>query len=116
MSDPLPDDSSAQEFLVLEAFIPYRLSVLANRISSAIARDYQARFGLRVPGWRVMAVIGRFGADTAKGLCEQTAMDKVTVSRASTSLLSKQYLDRAFDPDDRRRTIFNLTPAGRGIH
>lgn len=116
MSDPQPDDSSAQEFLVLEAFLPYRLSVLANRISSAIARDYQSRFGLRVPEWRVMAVLGRFGADTAKGLCERTAMDKVTVSRATTSLLSKQYLDRTSDPDDRRRTIFNLTPAGRGIH
>lgn len=34
--------------LVLERFLPYRLSVLTNRISSAIAREYSRRFDLSV--------------------------------------------------------------------
>lgn len=38
--------------LDLEHFLPYRLSVLSNRISSAIAREYSTRFGLAVTEWR----------------------------------------------------------------
>ena len=45
--------------LDLDDFLPYRLSVLTNRVSGAIARHYSERFGLSVPEWRVMAVLGR---------------------------------------------------------
>ena len=46
--------------LELDRFLPYRLSILSNLISSAIASSYSARFGLSIPEWRVMAVLGRF--------------------------------------------------------
>src|SRR5438445_5347964 len=72
--------------LELERFLPYRLSVLTNRISTAIARVYVRRFGLTVPEWRVMAVLGRFGEMPANAVCERTAMDKVRVSRAVARL------------------------------
>lgn len=102
--------------LALESFLPYRLSVLANRVSNAIARDYADRFGISVPEWRVMAVLGRFGAATATDLCDHTAMDKVTVSRATTRLLSRKLVSRKTDSEDRRRTIFDLSDSGRRIH
>jgi len=35
--------------LELESFLPYHLSVLANKVSNAIARDYADRFGITVP-------------------------------------------------------------------
>ena len=102
--------------LALETFLPYRLSILTNRISNAIARDYAERFGLTVPDWRVMAVLGRFGADTATGICDNTAMDKVTVSRATKRLLSRTLVSRKTDAEDRRRTIFALSAAGLRIY
>ncbi|HKF72197.1 MAG TPA: MarR family transcriptional regulator, partial [Stellaceae bacterium] len=43
--------------LILERFLPYRLSTLTLRISNAIARSYERRFNLSVPEWRVMAVL-----------------------------------------------------------
>lgn len=116
MAHARPNKKDAPEHLLLESFLPYRLSVLANRISNAIAQDYEAQFGLRVPEWRVMAVLGRFGANTATGLCHQTAMDKVTVSRATTALLAQSFITRKTDPEDRRRTIFELTATGRRVH
>lgn len=102
--------------LELETFLPYRLSVLANKVSNAIARDYADRFGITVPEWRVMAVLGRFGAQTATGLSEHTAMDKVTISRATTRLLAREFVSRRTDTGDRRRIIFDLSQAGRRIH
>ncbi len=105
-----------REGLVLEHFLPYRLSVLMLRISSAIARSYERRFRLSVPEWRVMAVLGRFGPLSASGVAEKTQMDKVRVSRAVARLLKTGRVSRRIDRMDRRRSILSLTPAGSAIH
>ncbi|MEP4377507.1 MAG: MarR family winged helix-turn-helix transcriptional regulator [Alphaproteobacteria bacterium] len=107
---------SASAHLDLEAFLPYRLSILANTVSNAIARDYHDRFGLTVPEWRVMAVLGRFGPEMATEICARTAMDKVTVSRAMTRLIKRDLITRTSDPRDRRRMIARLTRKGQSIH
>ena len=52
---PPPDHA----ILELDRFLPYRLSVLSNRISQDIARLYVERFGLGITEWRVLAVLGR---------------------------------------------------------
>lgn len=116
MTKTLKSRSGSRVYLDLKNFVPYRMSILTNRISSAIADDYEDRFGLSVPEWRCMAVLGRFGANTATGICERTAMDKVTVSRATSSLLKKNLISHKTDPEDRRRTILNMTTIGRRIH
>ena len=38
--------------LDLDSFTPYRLSVLTNRVSGAIAQHYSQRFALSIPEWR----------------------------------------------------------------
>src|SRR4051812_19334998 len=88
--------------LVLEAFLPYRLSVLSNTVSSRIAKSYAARFSLTVPEWRVMAVLGRFPGLMAGEVTERTAMDKVQVSRAVARLLKTKRIERRVVDGDRR--------------
>jgi DNA-binding MarR family transcriptional regulator len=102
--------------LVLEGFLPYRLSVLMLRISNAIAQSYERRFRLTVPEWRVMAVLGRFGPLSANGVGEKTQMDKVRVSRAVARLVAAGRVSRRIDHADRRRAVLALTPAGKAIH
>ena len=46
--------------LQLEHFLPYRLSILSNTISQAIADDYQSRYDISMTEWRVKAVLARF--------------------------------------------------------
>jgi len=111
-----PRKTGSAPHLELERFLPYRLSVLTNRVSNAIARDYHARFGLSVAEWRAMAVLGRFGPASAAEICVHTEMDKVTVSRAAKSLLSRELVRSRTDANDRRRTIYALTRSGRGVH
>jgi DNA-binding MarR family transcriptional regulator len=108
--------SGEDESLILERFLPYRLSVLMLRVSNAIARSYERRFDLSVPEWRVMAVLGRFGPLSAMGVGEKTQMDKVRVSRAVARLVSAGRVSRRTDTADRRRAVLALTPAGRAIH
>jgi DNA-binding MarR family transcriptional regulator len=102
--------------LVLEAFLPYRLSVLSNTVSSRIAKSYAARFSLTVPEWRVMAVLGRFPGLTAAEVTERTAMDKVQVSRAVARLLRTKRIERRVVDDDRRARHLFLTGEGRAVY
>ena len=102
--------------LILEEFLPYRLSILSNTVSTMIAKTYDKRFGLSIPEWRVIAVLGRFPGLSAVEVAEQTLMDKVAVSRAVGKLIESDRIDREFADADRRRSILNLTEAGQKVH
>lgn len=102
--------------LDLDHFLPYRLSVLSNRVSGAIARVYSERYALSVTEWRVMAVLGRFPELSANEVAQRTAMDKVAVSRAVARLTEAGRLERDTHDDDRRRSVLRLSPDGYRIY
>jgi DNA-binding MarR family transcriptional regulator len=100
----------------LERFVPYRLSVLTNIVSRTFGRLYGERFGLSIPEWRVMAVLGRFAPLSANEVCSRTAMDKVQVSRAVEKLRRSSLVEHTVDARDRRRSRLRLSAAGLRIH
>lgn len=105
-----------QSPLVLENFLPYRLSVMTNRISDALSRHYAERFGIGIPEWRVIANLGRHPGITANEVVERSAMDKVTVSRAVAALEKKQLVERRRDDGDRRKARLTLSKAGEKVY
>ncbi|MCA0394899.1 MAG: MarR family winged helix-turn-helix transcriptional regulator [Proteobacteria bacterium] len=114
MAEPVVSPDHAT--LDLERFLPYRLSVLSNRVSMAISSEYHRRFGLAITEWRVMAVLGRYPGLSAREVTERTAMDKVAVSRAVARLLERELLRRETHGDDRRRSVLTLTEAGHSVY
>jgi DNA-binding MarR family transcriptional regulator len=102
--------------LDLEHFLPYRLSVLSNTVSSALAGAYARRFGLTIPQWRVIAVLARTPGLSAAGVAERTAMDKVAVSRAVTGLVRAGRVRRVLASADRRRSVLSLTARGVQVY
>ena len=102
--------------LNLKDFLPYRLSIVTNRISASFARLYSEKFDLSIPEGRVMAVLGQQPGLSADDVCSETEMDKVPVSRAVTKLLNKGLLKRNFSGQDRRRSILCLSEAGYGMY
>lgn len=108
-------DPVLQDFR-LEEFLPYRLSVAANSVSRMFAHRYSQAFGLTIPEWRVLAVVGRSGTISPSGVGELTAMDKVKVSRAAASLVTRGLVKQAQDPNDGRGRLLSLTRKGAGVH
>ncbi|MEL7198950.1 MAG: MarR family winged helix-turn-helix transcriptional regulator [Pseudomonadota bacterium] len=104
----------------LEDFMPYQLSVASNAVSALIAERYRKRFALKIPEWRVMAVLGnrhemRVGV-TQRELTEVTLMDKVAVNRACKVLEDRGLIERLPNVEDGRSHLLALTAEGRGIH
>ena len=102
--------------LRLEDFLPYRLAVLSNTVSTTVARAYDKRFNVSIPEWRVIAIVGRFPGLSAVEVAERTLMDKVAVSRAVTKLIKNGRIDRDFADADKRRSILNLSEDGKILH
>lgn len=104
------------DHLTLENFLPYRLSITSHTVSTNIARVYEKRFGVSIPEWRVIAILGRFPGLSAVEVADRTLMDKVAVSRAVTKLIKNGRIDREFADADRRRSILNLSEQGQQVH
>jgi len=89
--------------LDLFRFVPFRLNRLAAEVSNALSSEYQERYGLDIPEWRVLATLG-------------TRTHKSTISRAVTSLMRRQIVERVENEDDRREFRLRLTRKGRTLY
>jgi DNA-binding MarR family transcriptional regulator len=101
--------------LVLDEFLPYRLSVASNAVSKLIASAYVRKFDLSIPEWRLIAVLHQDENATQQELVGRTMMDKVAVSRAAQSLEERGLISREDDPVDGRAVRITLTRAGRAL-
>ena len=110
MTDPA---GLAEGPLVLAEFLPYRLSVLANRVSRDLSNLYAEQFDLTVTQWRVLAILGQYPGVSADEVCQHSEMDKVAVSRAVRRLRSKSLINRRVDPADRRKSVLTLSAKGK---
>lgn len=102
--------------LNLDQFLPYRLSVASNAVSARIAAEYQNRFGLKIPEWRLMAVLGEGVPQTQRELVAMTLMDKVTVNRAAKALADRKLIARQAHEADGRSHHLELTTTGRSLY
>jgi DNA-binding MarR family transcriptional regulator len=102
--------------LRLQNYLPYRLSVAANAVSNLIARAYEDRFDLKIPQWRLIAVLADEGPLTPQVLSERTIMDKVTVTRAAQGLLERSLIKREPNSGDGRSHRLLLTASGERLY
>ena len=103
--------------LDLFKFVPFQLNRLAAEVSSALSVEYAARYGLDIPEWRVLATLGfRHDACSAQFIAQCTRTHKSTISRAVTSLMKRQIVERVENEDDRREFRLRLTRKGATLY
>jgi DNA-binding MarR family transcriptional regulator len=105
-----------EPLIALERFLPYRLNVLAASVSNALAQIYADRFGITIPGWRVLATLGQFGTRTGRDIAGHALMHKSTVSRAVALLVERGLVEREPNPQDGREDRLALTGQGRAVY
>jgi DNA-binding MarR family transcriptional regulator len=111
-SSPAP---SPTDDFQLEGFLPYQVNVLATRLSQSLADVYEARFGLGIPEWRVLAHLAANAKVSVREIYERVSMDKVKVSRAAANLEAAGHLSKQVNASDRRLVELQLTASGRKL-
>jgi DNA-binding MarR family transcriptional regulator len=103
--------------LDLFRFVPFRLNRLAAEVSAALSSEYQQRYGLDIPEWRVLATLGfRNDACSAQYIAHCTRTHKSTISRAVTALMARQLVERVENEDDRREFALRMTRKGKALY
>jgi DNA-binding MarR family transcriptional regulator len=113
------EDSAARKNsrLDLFKFVPFRLNRLAAEVSNALSVEYQDRYGLDIPEWRVLATLGfRKDPCSAQYIAQCTRTHKSTISRAVTSLMQRKLVERAENADDRREFRLQMTAKGKTLY
>ena len=97
--------------------MPFRLNRLAAEVSSALSAEYQARYGLDIPEWRVLATLGfRNEACSAQYIAHCTRTHKSTISRAVTALTTRRLVEQVENKDDRREFALRMTQKGKALY
>ena len=98
-------------------FVPFRLNRLAAEVSQSLSSEYQERYGLDIPEWRVLATLGfRNEACSAQYVSDRTRTHKSTISRAVTMLMRRKIIERVENRNDRREFRLRLTRKGRALY
>ena len=101
---------------ILENFLPYQLSLLANRISKDFSKEYISRFKLNNAEWRIIAHLSQENeAISIREIYSKVDLEKSKVSRAVSRLSSRQILTKTVNLKDRRLVDLKLTKNGKKI-
>ncbi len=112
------ENASRKAFrLDLFRFVPFRLNRLAAEVSAELSSEYQQRYGLDIPEWRVLATLGfRDDACSAQYIAHCTRTHKSTISRAVTALMRRRLVERVENEDDRREFALRMTRKGKALY
>ncbi|MSU91294.1 MarR family transcriptional regulator [Rhodobacteraceae bacterium 2CG4] len=98
----------------LERRLSFRISRLSKLLDSHAAKQL-APHELGLTWYRILMVLSIFGQTTAADLSRLMVIDRAQISRAVSDLLARGLLAQQTDPNNRRKKLLNLTPAGRAI-
>lgn len=99
----------------LDQFLPYRLNVLAARVSRGFAAHYRERFGLSVAEWRVLAHLSQTDAVSVRDIHDRADLEKSKASRAAAKLEAAGLVTKTEAAEDRRLISLTLTDEGRAL-
>jgi DNA-binding MarR family transcriptional regulator len=105
-----PPTSEAMPSRVLE--MPTWLISRTYAHSHRLLAEGFATAGVRGYHYRLLAALEEFGPASQAALGRRTSIDRSDVVAALNELAERGLIERSPDPDDRRRNVVTITPAG----
>ena len=96
--------------------VAFRLLGIASKLTQGFISRYTSQFGIGLPEWRTLGMMGQFGPLPSIRIAELAEMDRGAISRAVAWLEAKDLVRRIDDPTHKRRKIVALTAAGKRLH
>lgn len=100
----------------LRSTVAFRVLGTAAKLTQGFLQSYTTRFGIGLPEWRTLGMLGQFGPMPSIRIAKLADMDRGSISRAVAWLGGKNLVRRTDDPAHKRRQIIVLTAAGRRLH
>lgn len=100
----------------LDQLLNNRLSRLLARSSAPSIRLFEGGYGVSRREWRLVGLITVYGAMSPSELADRAHLERPRVSRVLTGLVKRGLLMRTNLPNDRRRAVVQVTPAGRQLY
>lgn len=97
----------------LDQFLPYKVILLADRLSRRIAALVKDHGDLTLSEWRVIAAVADRPGRTANEVVAITPMDKGVVSRSAKALIDRELVRREASDADGRIAHLYLTSSGQ---
>ena len=107
---------SRQQPIDLRKTVTFRLLGIAGKLTQGFINTYTARFGIGLPEWRTLGMLGQFGPLPSIRIAELAEMDRGAISRAVAALERLDLVRRVQDPGHKRRQAIALTAGGRRLH
>ncbi|MBE1582774.1 MarR family winged helix-turn-helix transcriptional regulator [Nonomuraea angiospora] len=99
---------------------PQRLRTLPSRLTNQAAQTANrfvdqalGQAGVRRYHYALLAALEEYGPASQAALGRRTGIDRSDMVATVNDLAERRLLERAPDPDDRRRNIITITAAGR---
>jgi DNA-binding MarR family transcriptional regulator len=101
-------DATFSRILEMPTWLINRAYAYSHRL---LAEGFGAA-GVRGYHYRLLAALEEFGPASQAALGRRTSIDRSDVVAALNELADRGLIQRSPDPDDRRRNIITITPAG----
>ncbi|AUH34579.1 MarR family winged helix-turn-helix transcriptional regulator [Paracoccus tegillarcae] len=99
----------------LSGFLPYRISVAAQRISTGLASQYREIHDISRADWRVLVHLLDSGEAGVGELGQMVNLEKSKVSRAAARLAEQGLIVKIENESDRRLVRMSLTEKGHAL-
>lgn len=96
----------------LADFLPYRLALIAERVSRRLEVEYARSHGLSLAEWRVLANLNQLGKASVRDIQLVTNLEKSRVSRAVSRLEQSGCVKKTTSTEDARLVEIAMTRKG----
>ncbi len=100
----------------LHSLITVKFNVVNVKMSRQIGQAVQKLADLRLPEWRILALLANAGALSQADIRSQIGMDKGQISRTVKNMLGNNLISTEVESGRSRNVRLDLTEKGREVH